>query len=133
MLIAKYQLQNADFEGHTDAPAGTACPSGAASRAWPIELCRFRASMPVPVPPPAGQSAKIRYAVPLRFPGFLFVRAAHLNESEAVRLVTIITPLVRFLQVVVLKLLAGSYWASTLTQYNNRGMWGIGLIRAKLP
>ena len=54
-------------------------------------------------------------------------------KSEAVLLVTIITPLVRFLQVVVLKLLAGSYWASTLTQYNTCGMWGIGLIRAKLP
>jgi len=42
---------------HTNAPAGTARPSGAVGSAWPIEFCLFRASMSVPVPPPARQFA----------------------------------------------------------------------------
>src|SRR5437660_9498141 len=53
---------------HTNAPAETACPSGAIGGAWPIEFCLFRASMSVPVPPPAGQSANPCCAAPLRFP-----------------------------------------------------------------
>ena len=58
--------------------------------AWPNEFCLFRASMPVPVPPPAGQ-LKSRIAQP-SYAASLgpSKRAATWMKSEAVLLVTIV-------------------------------------------
>src|SRR5215467_3013800 len=94
--------------GHTNAPAGTACPSGAAQSAWPNRMCFFCASMPVPVLPPAGQSANPCCAVPSASLGHKNSRGGPLTwmKWEAVLLETIIASSTTLCQVVAEKLQA---------------------------
>jgi hypothetical protein len=63
-------------------------------------------------------SLLIRYAVPLRFPGFLFVRAAHLNEVGSGVVSDYNNTGNPISSSSGLKIASGSIGASTLAQYN---------------
>src|SRR5215467_9221452 len=98
-------MLGATSQTHKYAPARTACPSGAAHSAWPNKFCLCRASMPVPVLPPAGQSANPllqSLSAPL---GQFARRLLTWMKWEAVLLETIIAPCPHSCQVVVKKLL----------------------------
>jgi len=88
--------------------------------------------MPVPVPPPA-DSLLIRYAIPLRFPGFLFVRAAHLNEVGSGAVSDYNNTANPISSSSGLKIAGRADWGEHLAQYNAVGMWASAiLLRAKL-